>query len=121
MPSFPVAAARLSVDHAARSAGALTFAFSEVVGRSYGGGMLELQPREAEALPFPHPHGLTVEDVAAVDAILRRGELLAALDYVDRRLLVDGAGMDQALVDRLRGAWMRLRDRRLARGRKSTA
>jgi adenine-specific DNA methylase len=106
---------------AAASINSLTFAFSEVVGRSYGGGVLELEPREAEALPFPDPHGLTAEDVSAVDAILRRGELLAALDYVDRRLLVDGAGMEQALVDRLRGAWMRLRDRRLARGRKSPA
>ncbi len=104
---------------AAASINSLTFAFSEVVGRSYGGGVLELEPREAEALPFPDPSGLTADDVREVDALLRGGELLAALDYVDERLLIAGAGLDEELVTRLRGVWMRLRDRRLARGRKS--
>ena len=104
---------------AAASINSLTFAFSEVVGRSYGGGVLELEPREAEALPFPDPSGLTADDVREVDALLRGGELLAALDYVDERLLIARAGLDVELVTRLRGVWMRLRDRRLARGRKS--
>ena len=33
----------------------VTFAFSETVGRSYGGGVLELEPSEAEELPVPDP------------------------------------------------------------------
>ena len=32
-----------------------TFAFAEIMGRSYGGGILELEPREAELLPMPSP------------------------------------------------------------------
>ena len=32
----------------------ITFAFAEIVGRSYGGGVLELEPREAERLPVPY-------------------------------------------------------------------
>src|SRR5262249_22472186 len=32
-----------------------TFAFAEIMGRSYGGGILELEPGEAEQLPIPPP------------------------------------------------------------------
>ena len=94
----------------------MTFAFSEVVGRSYGGGVLELEPREAEALPIPDPEPLTMEDVGTVDRLLRRGDLLGALDYVDAKLLSE---MEPALKEQLRRVWTTLRDRRLARGRKS--
>jgi adenine-specific DNA methylase len=104
---------------AAASVNSVTFAFSEVMGRSYGGGVLELEPREAEGLPFPDPNAMTREDVTQIDALLRSGSLLDALDFVDQRLLIDGLGMDRDLVALLRGVWERLRDRRLARGRKS--
>jgi adenine-specific DNA methylase len=103
---------------AAASVNSATFAFSEVVGRSYGGGVLELEPREAEALPFPEPKRLTLRDVGKVDGLLRRGELEAALDYVDAKLLAD---FEPELVAQLRGTWERLRDRRLARGRRKPA
>lgn len=102
---------------AAASINSATFAFSEVMGRSYGGGVLELEPREAEALPIPDPHGLDRDDVEAVDRLLREGALEAALDYVDERLLIGAAGLDADLVARLRSSWRRLRDRRLARGK----
>lgn len=101
---------------AAASINTVTFAFSEVLGRSYGGGVLELEPREAEALPFPNPSGLTMGDAAKVDGLLRKGELLAALDHVDSKLL---RHLDRDLLAHLRAVWERLRDRRLARGRKS--
>jgi adenine-specific DNA methylase len=101
---------------AAASINSATFAFSEVMGRSYGGGVLELEPREAEDLPFPDPAGLTMKDVGKVDRLLRRGDLEAALDHVDAKLLSDLA---PDLVAELRVAWKRLRDRRLARGRKA--
>jgi adenine-specific DNA methylase len=106
---------------AAASINSVTFAFSEVLGRSYGGGVLELEPREAEALPYPDPAGLSARDIKKVDVLLRAGKLLDALDYVDQRLLVDRAGMDRELIATLRSVWQRLRDRRLARGRKTTA
>jgi adenine-specific DNA methylase len=102
---------------AAASINSATFAFSEVMGRSYGGGVLELEPREAEALPLPDPHGLEAGDVEAVDRLLRAGALEDALDYVDERLLIEDAGLNADLVASLRSSWRRLRDRRLARGK----
>jgi adenine-specific DNA methylase len=101
---------------AAASINSMTFAFAEVMGRSYGGGVLELEPREAEALPFPDPHGLSPATIARVDDLLRRDELLAALDVVDEELLIRGLGLPKTLVASLRGVWERLKDRRLGRG-----
>jgi adenine-specific DNA methylase len=101
---------------AAGSINTVTFAFSEILGRSYGGGVLELEPREAEALPIPDPKALSVADVARVDKLLRRGDLVGALDFVDSRLL---ARLDAATLMELRQVWESLRDRRLARGKSS--
>lgn len=102
---------------ATASINSVTFAFSEVLGRSYGGGVLELEPREAEALPLPDPKGLTMRDVSEVDELLRRGELEAALDHVDGKLLGE---LDPTKVTELRQVWKRLRDRRLTRSRKKS-
>jgi adenine-specific DNA methylase len=103
---------------AAASVNTVTFAFAEILGRSYGGGVLELEPREAEALPIPDPKGLTAADVARVDLLLREGQLAAAADFVDSKLLAD---LDDAQLADLRLVWERLRDRRLARGRRGQA
>lgn len=104
---------------AAASVNSITFAFSEVMGRSYGGGVLELEPREAEGLPFPDPHRIGPQEVRRVDKLLRDGNLAAALDYMDQTVLIDRLGIDPQLVAQARRVWERLRDRRLARGRKA--
>jgi len=104
---------------AAASINSVTFAFSEVMGRSYGGGVLELEPREAEALPFPSRAALSSSelDVTLVEELTLEGRLLEALEHVDRVLLIDGMEMKPELVMQLRNVWSLLRDRRLARGR----
>lgn len=103
---------------ASASVNSATFAFAEVMGRSYGGGVLELEPREAEALPFPDASKLSDEHVEDVDRLVRAGRLLEAVSLVDRVLLIDHHGFSRELVRELRGTWARLRDRRLRRGRK---
>lgn len=103
---------------AAGSINSVTFAFSEVLGRSYGGGVLELEPREAENLPVPHCASLTSGDVSRVDQLVRDGKLIAALDFVDRKLL---GHVDPGIIEELRAVWIRLRDRRLARGKRKAA
>ncbi len=92
----------------------LTFAWSEVVGRSYGGGVLELEPREAEQLPVPFTYAGEV-DADYVDEKLRSGDILAALDHGDRVLLQEGCGYTRPELKLMRSAWTRLRERRQLR------
>jgi adenine-specific DNA-methyltransferase len=92
----------------------LTLAWAEVCGRSYGGGVLELEPREAEELPIPFLDKIDI-DWEKVNSLLRKGEALEALDYVDTVVLINGIGFDKKMVNLVRGAWVELRDRRCYR------
>jgi adenine-specific DNA methylase len=103
---------------AAAVTNSLTFAFSEVMGRSYGGGILELEPSEADALPLPDPLGIDAATVDAVDRRLRDGDLEGALDLVDARLLVGTLGFAPEQVGLLRSVWRDLRGRRARRSRR---
>jgi adenine-specific DNA methylase len=93
-----------------------TFAFAEIMGRSYGGGILELEPREAEQLPIPAPSYASAELAQEVDLLLKANEIEKALDVVDRRVLIDGLGLSPDVVSQCRAAWATLRDRRTKRG-----
>jgi adenine-specific DNA-methyltransferase len=92
----------------------LTFAFSEVMGRSYGGGVLELEPNEAEKLPIPLI-GADKLDLQKLHKYLLDGDIYSVLGITDKVLLVDGFGLDQQQVKMLRGIWEKLRDRRINR------
>jgi adenine-specific DNA methylase len=93
-----------------------TFAFAEIMGRSYGGGILELEPREAEELPIPAPAHASAELARDVDNLLRANEIEKALDVVDRQVLIEGLGLPGDVVAQCRAAWLSLRDRRTRRG-----
>ncbi len=97
----------------------ITFAAAEIVGRSYGGGILELEPSEAEHLPLPSPTLVGPALISKVDELLREGRPDEATELVDQSLLVDALGMDPDQVLLARSAWQRLRDRRGSRGRSS--
>jgi adenine-specific DNA methylase len=100
---------------AAASVNSLTFAFAEIRGRSYGGGVLELEPSEAESLPFPYPTSdLCLEEL---DAIARRHGSERVLDHVDS-VVLRSAGLDASHIDRLRSIWRKLSTRRAARKRR---
>ncbi|MDT5349389.1 MAG: hypothetical protein QOH91_2676 [Mycobacterium sp.] len=92
-----------------------TFAFAEIMGRSYGGGILELEPAEAEQLPIPPPAYASAELASDVDLLLKANEIEKALDLVDRRVLIDGLGLSPDVVAHCRSAWLALRDRRTKR------
>ena len=104
----------------------MTLLGAETVGRAYGGGMLKLEPKEADRLPVPSPATL---DAArpALDAIrpqvaarLRRPRgLLEAAKLVDDVLLVGELGMARTEVKELREAHAELTARRVARGKAS--
>ena len=101
---------------AAASVNSLTFAFAEIRGRSYGGGVLELEPSEAESLPFPYPtNDLSLDEL---DALTRARRTEDVLDRVDS-VVLRSAGLDPSEVTRLRAIWRKLSARRVARRRRA--
>ena len=92
----------------------MTLAFAEMRGRSYGGGVLELEPTEAERLPFPSPERAPA--LADAEAAFRRS-LDFALDLVDAATLTS-AGLTKREIAMLRDAWRKLVARRMARKRR---
>ncbi len=95
---------------------------AEVVGRAYGGGMLKLEPREADQLPMPSqaqveavgPQLTAIRD--QVTTRLRTGRLLDAVRLVDQVLLRDGIGISAEQVAELEQAHALMTARRRARG-----
>ncbi|HEY5106041.1 MAG TPA: N-6 DNA methylase [Caulobacteraceae bacterium] len=98
----------------AASVNSLTFAWAEVCGRSYGGGVLELEPREAEQLPIPYEHAENI-DQGYVDRCLRAGNLIKALDHSDEIALRKGLGLARNQLALVRSAWLSLKGRRQRR------
>jgi len=92
----------------------LTFAFSEVTGRSYGGGVLELEPNEAERIPLPLGKAEQL-DFQELHNLLIAERIEDALDLTDKILLVGGLGLSLKDSRALRTIWQKLRDRRINR------
>jgi adenine-specific DNA-methyltransferase len=97
-----------------RAFNSLTFAWSEVCGRSYGGGVLELEPKEAEELPLPRAK-ITKTEIRELDRLQRLGDTTKALNFADDILLREGMGLSAEKIDNLRRSWEALRDRRILR------
>jgi Eco57I methyltransferase-like protein len=94
----------------------LTLLSAELVGRSYGGGVLKLEPTEAGALILPPVSENLGELLGEVDALIRARKLDAALDLVDPIVLGEGLGLSAAEIRALREGGARLRARRRSRG-----
>jgi adenine-specific DNA-methyltransferase len=92
----------------------LTFAFTEVVGRSYGGGVLELMPTEAEQLPVPSVD-LGSSFLDEVDSIARSKSWMDVVDLIDQRVLRDELGFADSDIDAFRTSWRELAQRRKQR------
>ncbi len=92
----------------------MTFAFAEVLGRSYGGGVLELEPNEADNLPIP-PLQETNIMLETLDRLSRSNEITKVLDLTDHVYLRNGMGLATSDIDVLRGIWQKLSHRRTSR------
>jgi hypothetical protein len=92
---------------------------AEVIGRSYGGGILELEPGEADDLLLPDPCLVSTDLVGRIDERVRRGDIDGALDLGDAQLLAGSLGWSRERVTLAREAWTRLRSRRSARGKEA--
>jgi adenine-specific DNA methylase len=100
----------------------VTLLGSELVGRAYGGGMLKIEPKEADRLPVP---SRAIIDAAAADLRtlrpqlargLRQGRLLDVVSEVDR-VLRRYLKLRRPSLDRLRAARSALFSRRVSRSR----
>lgn len=94
----------------------LTAASAEIEGRSYGGGVLELEPTEAERLLMPAELNGAMP-IAEADRLIRDGRLDAVLEENARIVLRGHMGLSEADCATLRGIWTKMRDRRMARRR----
>tara|TARA_R110002049_G_scaffold5204_7_gene36561 strand:+ start:3994 stop:5691 length:1698 start_codon:yes stop_codon:yes gene_type:complete len=94
----------------------LTFAFSEVTGRSYGGGVMTFEPTEIEELLIPvvENHGI---DINLVDELIREDRIEEVLDIVDKAVLIDHYGFTLEETLELRNIWLKMSDRRINRGK----
>lgn len=95
----------------------LTFAFTEITGRSYGGGVLTFEPSETEKLPLPLK-GAEKLNLEEIDKLLRKNEIEKVLNITDKVLLIDGLGLSPEQTKKLRNIWKKLRDRRINRKNK---
>lgn len=99
----------------------ISFAFTEICGRSYGGGVLEILPGEMGNIMLPKIENI---NPAARTSLLRRideivrsdGNIEEALDIVDQEVLVGLLGVDSSWCTHCRSIWKKLQRRRLTRG-----
>ena len=89
---------------------ALTALTAELVGRHYGGGVLELVPSEIENLWIPCPARVEV-DLDLLDRIIRNSAIESVLEQQSRHVL-GAIGLRTYEQDELLSSWKRLRDRR---------
>lgn len=96
----------------------VTMLGAELFGRSYGGGILKMEPREAASLPVPDAATLAAAwellepHRSRLDELVRTGCWESALAEIDRALLIETIGLSAAEVASMRSAAARLRARR---------
>lgn len=104
-------------DFASSYYNSLSFAFSEIVGRSYGGGVLELMPKEVESIILPFKKGNSFL-LLEIDEMLRKKESISSiLSYTNKIILKDGFGFSKQDINIANKIWEKLSSRRLNRAK----
>lgn len=93
----------------------LSFAFAEILGRNFGGGVLELMPSEVEGIYLPYRKA-NAKLFDKVDQMVREKKTAdEILDITDKELLQKGMGFSEKEIKLARSIWHKLMRRRLDR------
>ncbi len=97
----------------------LSFAFAEICGRSYGGGVLELMPSEVAQILLPY-HLNHADLMLETDERMRKSEdIEKILSFTNQKILRESYGFSKLDIKLAHNIWKKLSERRLNRGKKS--
>jgi adenine-specific DNA methylase len=95
----------------------LSLAFSEISGRSYGGGVLELMPSETEKILLPHKEE-NESLLHQIDQMMRTNKSIdEILKITNEQILKKGYGFTDKEIKLADSIWKKLSARRLNRSR----
>lgn len=95
----------------------LSLAFTEVSGRSHGGGVLELMPNEAERVLLPY-HKDNSSLLLTIDKLIRKKTDIEEILKVTNQVILKGHyGLTQKEIKLAHSIWKKLSSRRLNRGK----
>jgi len=95
----------------------LSLAFTEVSGRSHGGGVLELMPNEAENILLPY-HQENVSLLSQIDELIRnKTDIEDVLKITNQVILKAHYNFSDEEIDLSHNIWKKLSFRRLNRGK----
>ncbi|MBN8682268.1 MAG: class I SAM-dependent methyltransferase [Chitinophagales bacterium] len=95
----------------------LSLAFTEVCGRSHGGGVLELMPNEAERVLLPYHKGNEAL-LPEIDKLIRsKTDIEEVLKMTNQVILKESFGLTQKEIKLAHTIWKKLSERRLNRSK----
>ena len=95
----------------------LSLAFSEISGRSYGGGVLELMPSEVEQILLPYQK-ISQSFLNKIDVMMRNHTPMAQiLELTNHEILHKGFGLSKEDIHTADSIWRKLAQRRLMRNK----
>ncbi|NCP53344.1 MAG: class I SAM-dependent methyltransferase [Flavobacteriales bacterium] len=96
----------------------LSLAFSEICGRSHGGGVLELMPNEVERILLPYNENNS-DLLTIIDKMIRdKKDISEILKITNQKILKENYGLSNSEIELADSIWKKLSNRRLNRGNK---